>query len=367
MDTPIYLASSGHVCQFTEPDRANLTLFSPYSEIIKFQAIMSKPYLNTLRSGENFTVFGSLFSLLFETARALNYTLSGLAVLENATEATIWKDFFTFQPDVVLLTLSPELESILEALDVGLIRISDMVATHENDHILSAKKYKADNIFSIVAPFDLTSLLFGVTGLFCFSMLAEYLKVKPTMTTLTDFIWNMFTALIVCPQIMSEKTRWRLFGLTWSIGVFLLQQLFSGDMFTAMTLPPDLDVIDNFADLALRTAGSITVFDGEDADVKDYLSPYREHREELTNRITILPVAEQLNSFFIREVLENVSTSLQYHLDTSAILDIYQNVYFKGFYKEKIHISKEFGQLMPTFLAFGLNAEYKIEKALNVM
>lgn len=367
MEKPIYLASSGHVGHLIEPNRASLPFTSPNSEIIKFQAILSKPYLNTLRSGQNFTVFGSLFSLLFETAKTLNYSLSGLAVLDNSTQEQIRNDYFTFQPDVVLHTLSPQVESILRAREMGLSKFSEMVVTLEIDHILSAKKYKADNILSIFAPFDSTSLVLIATGLFCFSIFANYLKLKPSKTTITDFVWHMFTALIFCPKVMNKKIRWRLFGLSWLIGVFLLQQLFSGDMFTAMTLPPDLDVIDNFVDLALRTAGPITAFDAEGTDVNNYLSPYRENREELTKRITILPVTEQLNRFVIKEVLENVSTGQQYHLDSRPMLEIYQNVYFKGFYKEKIHISTEYGQLMPTFLAFGPNADYKIEKTLNSM
>lgn len=134
-----------------------------------------------------------------------------------------------------------------------------------------------------------------------------------------------------------------------------------------MTLPPDFDVIDNYVDLALRTSGQITAFDAEGTDINHYLSPYKEYREELTKRINILPVTEQLNRLVVKEVLENVSTGQQHHLDSRPMLEIYQNVYFEKFYKEKIYISKEFGQLMPTFLAFGPNVEYKIEKTLNDM
>lgn len=288
-----------------------------------------------------------MYSLLHETARKINYLLQGLAIQEDngLREEQLWVDFMTFQPDVVLFTFIAKIDSMMQGIEMGMATISDMIICVEMDHILSARKFKTANLLSILAPFDKTSLILMATGVLLISLIAGYFKLKPTKLSVSDFIWNLATAALNAPLVSTKIVRWRLIGVTWTVGVFLLQNLFSGDMYTAMTLPPALDVVDNFEDRQL---------------------PYREHEKELMKRVHVFQADQTLNFTLMEQLLMNVSKGIQYHLEFKDLID-YHLARYGIRYKDRIHVSADLGQLLPEFLIFGASCEKKISKTLNVV
>lgn len=183
---------------------------------------------------------------------------------------------------------------------------------------------------------------------------------------LQDFIWYLTTALVFCPKVAVKDATWRLVGITWTLGVFFLQQLFAGEMYTAMTLPPELDVIDTFAELATKTCSEITFFHLEDTTGDAYLSPDVQHRDDLVRRLKVIPVQQTFVPNAIKEVLVNVSTGTQCHMGKLKTLIQYLES-FGGVYKNKLHISKEYGQTLPIFLILNQFAEKRIKVAFNGM
>lgn len=168
---------------------------------------------------------------------------------------------------LICLLLSPTSSLFLStpniskrALNTGFIKLSNVDYTVENDHILSLVKYKAKSLVSILAPFGTFSLLLMLFGLILISFSACKFKQIYNKATFNDVIWYLATVLIKSPDIMTKKDVWRLVGISWTLGVYLLQQLFVGDMYPSMALTPDLDVVDNLADLAQKTTGPLSVF-----------------------------------------------------------------------------------------------------------
>lgn len=368
METPNYLASSGHVAHFTEPDRNALHYQITHPGILKFQGIDCPPYVRFKRTGnDTFTAFGPWFSLVYETAKKLNYSMEGLGLQPGSPEEQIWLELIAFMPDILLIPFTAQFDTMLKGYVIGWVEISHMVSTSEMDHILSARKYKTDNLMSLLTPFDLTSLVLMFTGLVLISYLARYFKRNPAKTPFHEVIWNLATVLICSPKVTAKAARWRMVGLSWLLGVFLLQQLFSGDMYTAMTLAPGLDVIDNLEDLALKTSGPIRIYDLKGSNINNVVSPYREHRELLMQRIQVLPLEHATDPFVLEQVLQNVSSGKQFHLAPKLTLDMYRNILFDGKYKESLYISKEFSQPLPVFLMFRKRAEKRILRVFNIM
>lgn len=165
----------------------------------------------------------------------------------------------------------------------------------------------------------------------------------------------------------AKKAVWRFVGITWTLGVFILQQLFAGEMFTAMTLPPALDVIDSYSDLAAKTSAPISLFHLEEASADNYFWDDMEQRtkDKLTKRLQVIPVERIFNSDVIKGILVNVSSGRQYHLGADNRLEQYRNDFFGGKFKESTYISKEFGQTLPVFLILNKCAETRIKDAFN--
>lgn len=365
--SPINLASSGHIGHFEECDWDDLPL-DLGNDVVKFLGLSLLSQVQFHRTSNNsFTVFGPWYSLLFETAKKLNYSPKGLQAIEGSTEAELMLDFVPFQPDVVFIPFNPNNALARRALDTHFAKFSKMVYTVENDHILSAVKWKTKPLTSILAPFDSCSLFLLVSGLASISVLARFFKLKPTKMSFSDFVWNLMTALICSPQVTAKKAIWRFVGITWLLGVFLLQQLFSGDMYTAMTLGPGHDVIDNFEDLALKTSGPITIFDAIGSKPENCFSRDHSYQKELMSRLRILPMEHLINHDLNEQLLFNVSSGNQYHIGTGNILDFYQNVLLDGLFKESLYISKEFGQPVPVFITIGPKIKQNVLKAFNDM
>lgn len=139
----------GHIGHFTNPDR-NSVYFkgdfmsvkaAPHPGVIKFQGFDLPPYLYFQReSDRNFTVFGAWFSLLYESAKKLNYTLVGLA--PGRTESESRRQLFSFRPDVILAPFVAQTDMIMEFMAMGYIEPSRLAYITELDHILSAKNYR---------------------------------------------------------------------------------------------------------------------------------------------------------------------------------------------------------------------------------
>lgn len=202
-----------------------------------------------------------------------------------------------------------------------------------------------------------------IFALFCFSLLMRPFE-KRIKIVFNDVIWFLANALIRCPKVTAFLAVWRFVGVTWLVGVFLLQQLFAGEMFKAMTLAPGLDVIDNFDDLALFTAGPISVFDTFGAGRDKFFSSGRQHRQLLTNRIKILFGSQMYKDDLVKELLTNITRGSQFHLGVLYQLEQYRDKHGSGF-GESLHISSEFGQFSPVFIMLNKWIETPIENVFN--
>lgn len=359
------LASSGYLGHF------NQDLYNPFSKksanTIRFQGVDLFPYVRfDSKTNSSTIVLGPWFSLVYETAKTLNYSLDCKS-LEGMSENEIRMDFLLYQPDLLLSPFLAQIDTLMLGLELDFLTYSDMVITLEMDHIMTAKSFERKSLMAILAPFDNTSLFLVAISSFILSCLVRHSRKTLQELNLNNFIWNLMTSLINPAKVETKKGIWRFIGLTWVLGVFFLQQLFSGDMYTAMALLPGLDVIDNFDDLALKSEGPITAFDSIVSDINNYISPYREHREALVTRIQILPAEQGMNPALIEEILANVSGRIQYHLGPLQALNYYRDVLFKKKYQELIYISKEFGQPMPVFLIVNTQIEKKVLDTFNEM
>lgn len=181
-------------------------------------------------------------------------------------------------------------------------------------------------------------------------------------------IWYLTTAVICSPQILTKRNIWRFIGICWTFGVYLLHNLFASDMFTSMTLAPELDVVDSLTDLALKTTGPITAFAETDHfDVNKYFSPKQDFRKELSNRLKILDVEFAFNLDFAVEVIYNVTNREQHHLESKDMLEFYKNTLFTGRFKESLYISKESGNPVPLFICLGPKIDFIVFETFNNM
>lgn len=364
---PNFLGTSGHVGHFNEYDRELLPV-PKHPGCIRFYGmnLLSLVYFKRT-SNESFTLFGPWYSMLFETAKKLNYSMEGLQTKEGSREDEIISDFNAFQPDIVFIPFSPRVDVQIRFYEFGVVKVSNIVFTVESDHILSAVKYQTRNLMSILAPFDFNSLVLLFLGLICFLLFFGHLKQKPTKTTLTDFIWHLSTALIYCPQIKTRKNIWRLSGICWSLGVYLLQHLFAGEMYTSMTLAPELDVIDELEDLAQKSSDPITFFAEIDTDVNNYFSPNQTHRKELSKRLEILALDKMYSLDVAVELINNVTSGRQYHIGRGDLLEYYRKTLCDGLFKESLYISKEFGYPEPRFIPINSKIEPLVLQTFNKM
>lgn len=114
MDSINCLGSKGHIGYFTEPDHDSIYFEGVQSGlkaalhpgVIKFNGDSLPPFLQIQRNSNNsFTIFGAFFSLLFETAKRINYSLIGLAPTPEWSEEEFLKQMFRFRSDVALFPL----------------------------------------------------------------------------------------------------------------------------------------------------------------------------------------------------------------------------------------------------------------------
>lgn len=366
---PINLPSTGHVGHFNECDRENIPNDFGHPGLIKFYGmpLLAQQLQFQRTSNNSFTIYGAYFSLLYETARKLNHSLEGLQAVEGSAEEEMIGDFLQFKPDIVLIPFSPLGDTVMRARDAGFLKISDILFTVENNHVLSKRQFEAKSLLAILAPFDLSSLTLLLTALVFISFLACHFKSNTSHVNISEIVWNLATAMVCCPPVTTKKAVWRFVAICWSFGVFFLQNIFSGDMYTAMTLAPNLDAIDNFDDLALKSTGPITIFDTLGANANNYFSPKQSHRKELVNRIQILPGEQLLNLSFVDQLMASVSCFQQCHIGEKGMLDYYQNVAFGARYKYNVYISQDFVQANPVFITLGPKIEKNVLESFNSM
>lgn len=336
--------------------------------IIKFFAINMPPYINMFprtslsMTTNSFDVSGPWFSVAFETAVKLNYSLIG-DYPRSDDRSEMWSEILLFRPDVVLCPFISNSGTLLEALEMGLAELSKAVAVVEMDHILSTKKYHQTSLVAMMTPFDRSSLIFMLTALFFVSFYGfRFLKKS---FNFHDSIWHFLTYLINCPEITSKFSIWRFIGITWLIGVLILQQLFGGDMFTAMAMPPALNVVHTWLDLALSNA-TILVFDSTENKPDNYLPKDMTERASLTKRIKQIPYEYSYDKATIAEILKVVSKGEAAFLGALHVLQQY-NQMFEGKFSDKLYISEDYGQYMPIFLPVNPFAESKVSKTFNWM
>lgn len=318
-------------------------------------------------SNNTFTLFGPWYSLLYEPAKKLNYSMTGLQAEEKSSEEEIINDFVRFQPDVVFIPFNPRVDVLMRIYNFGLTKIRNIIYVVESDHILSAVKYKSKSLMSILAPFDPVSLILMIFGLILISFLSRNFKQKFIKNTFNDIIWYLLTTLIYIPQINTKKDVWRFVGLCWTVGVYLLQHLFSGEMYTSMTLSSDLDVIDTFEDLIQKTSGPITVFMDANTNANDYFSQNQTFRTELSKRLKIIALDKMFSLNVAVELIDNVTSGKQYHVGNGDLVDYYRNTLFDGRFKESLYISNEFGYPVPHFIPFGSMVEPLVLQTFDKM
>lgn len=99
-----------------------------------------------------------------------------------------------------------------------------------------------------------------------------------------------------------------------------------------MILAPGLDVVDNLEQLALKTSGPIKIYELKGSNINNAISPYREHRNILMERIQVLPLEHATDPVVLDQVLQNVSSGKQFYLAPKLTLEMYQNILFNGKY-----------------------------------
>lgn len=220
----------------------------------------------------------------------------------------------------------------------------------------------------MLAPFDSNVLWLVFFGLLATSFYAQRFKskLKSSHSLLESFIWYFFTALIEIHEITTKVTRWKLIALTWFFGIHLLQLLFSGDMFTSMTLSPKLDVVNTWEDL-IHTSGDIMVYCGTEDKPEDFLRPDNPLRKQLSNRFTKLPFEYIYNTTVITEAIKNVSAGTHYLVAGGHILQQFQYQLQKEVPPHTTYISQNYRKHMPFFLATNYHADPVLVKTFNKM
>lgn len=279
----------------------------------------------------------------------------------------MWSDIFVFRPDIVIGPFMPNNNAMLEALDMEIGKVGNPVEMLEMDHCLSQRKYHRPNLLAMISPFDTTSIILLLVALFFNSLYAYRYSLKSKRFTWHSFIWHLTTELINCSEVSTKLNRWRVIGLSWLIGVFFFHNLFSGDMFTAMAEPPELDVVHTWLDLATKSDKPILVFDAEGQDTNLYLSADVPKRDQLTKRIKQKAYELMYHYDVIEEIMKNVTSGEAYHLGMRTALEQFSQQFFNGKYSEDVYISEEYGQYLPLFVPTNFHTEPIIFNAFNLM
>lgn len=263
MQSPLKFASSGHVGHFARPSLDSVyyegelfsTAAAPHPGVIKFFGVFVLPFLKFLiQENDTFTVCGPWYSLVRETALKLNFSLVGeYPRVKDRRE--VYLDILSFRPDIAIFPFLPNNKAMMEALEMEVALIGNAVGILEMDHIPSAKRFHRQNLLAMLKPFDFESKVLMFAALFAISLFAHRFseKINFSLIDWQTFIWTLTTAVVSCPEIATKFAIWRIVGLTWLLGVLILQQLFGGDMFTAMTMPPELDVVHTWNDLSTKS------------------------------------------------------------------------------------------------------------------
>lgn len=73
------------------------------------------------------------------------------------------------------------------------------------------------------------------------------------------------------------------------------------------------------------------------------------------------------NATVAEEILVIVTTSNHYYLASFHTLEFYRNDILDGAFRDRVHISKDFGQILPVLLVFNAWAEPVILDTFNDM
>lgn len=356
--------------------------------VTKFQATLAEPFIFAINDVNGFTVWGPLYSLVKEAVVHLNYTLDGICIeKQNTVNAAV-----KFNADVSLGPVFIHFKSVSTVIDdqnpvyqtmhsVGLeMRISRNLGVGEVDCIMFRKGIKKKPPFDFILVFDwqTTSLLLITLPLI--SVVMAGFRSNQIWDCLTHVIGLLFG---ICKQF--ECYFYSLFTL-WVTVYWFFRTLFGGDMFSCMTTPPRLDVIDSWQDLSDRPylkilatadfadmdASSFGVSGFEFAGRGRYFGKTSPFYDDFTSRLKVesffelaqtenyeMPDGEILYSseFNGSTVLMAICEGLRYRLYNS----------FSGQLEKKLYVSRSGGDVLPYFIFTSAFAEAKEVAAINLM
>lgn len=138
--------------------------------------------------------------------------------------------------------------------------------------------------------------------------------------------------------------------LVWVFSIYVLQNLFLGDLVSAMTSKSSFLFLDSWDDLIARDdIEAVVAFNTESnfkylEDVKEAYFPQGRYRQELTRKLTVLSADHYINGSLFGELLERVSEGKVALMQYRSVLECFTGRY------SNLHVSQSGGRTEPYFL-----------------
>lgn len=268
----------------------------------------------------------------------------------------MWDELLSFETDVALMPILPIFTPMLvAALDFHIGTFTRFVDNMYIDMILSQKKFFATSLFNLFMAFE--AIIWYLIASSLASLVALTAAAKGTKTfRKIDFsavVFFFVTTLFAQPVLRSRLHWLRLLVAAWGITCLFVQWLFADDMIAALTAGPGLDPIDDMDDLYRKSDKTITSFSAlppgeEEHIIEAFFPPSFEHRDEMSKRLKLFAAEKIFNLELVADLLYNVSQGISVHLSSRDS----GMSYFKALqvdYLDKIYVSKEAGEVQPTF------------------
>lgn len=342
------------------------------------------PWLFVERDAAGFLIWGPFYSIVVEAARSINYTIKGISIKDEDRHAA----FSIFKPDFIISLIWPQLDYVRmvfqeeDSFDLkkfGIERVGWLTKSPgvvETDHILFFSLKRRRPLFSFLKVFDKE-----VWFLIVVNALAVMITTRRKNIPFKDWCFLTLRTLVSFScDIQRFRKRISRFQavlfILWMMACYLLQIFFGGDMFATLAIDPSPLVLNSLTDLEkssirIKTV-NVEMLDGPVVNKSQTaFIPITAQYKNLADRFEYFPFEEMFN---MRLLIENFwvrkSREKQYDACTLApkpLQSFIRNIYDKGFFRNKLHVSESGGDAQLHIFLRSLTADDKEAQAVDKM
>lgn len=275
----------------------------------------------------------------------------------------------SFQPCLILIPMYPHLLSMSRVVDqenrfnkmmtmAGFINsLSRAIGVIESDCVVFRKEFYARPLFDFLTFIDRYILL---CILFAIPTLAAILANKSFKTRFGFYLKKVAKSMLT--PVEELDCRFQILFILWITVIWIFQQYFADDMLAELTRPQPLKIIDSWADLAARPELQIigtrdfdndSLFEGEPG-TESYFNKDMPHYSDFISRFTMVSVVATQKFDYID--LGGVHVDQTFFTDDCVLMGPCVTMRYRqfnaygGLARDRTHVSKDGGDLVPYFL-----------------